>query len=515
MSFNDEINKLAQLQDLQTSQTAATNNDVQAPQADSAPSAQAIQQEEDIKPVTAPTAPVVPVPSGDKNQSDNVAPKPAPASTVTPQAITYNGKQYTNNSDLVNAVYNDLSSHNPTAVKTAQYFIGANPDGNPQAKTAAAFNNTFGSIGQMAYTPGKGLALTPAQSANTTSTATTNTNQPNIVNPFKGSLSDEQYQALSKVATDSQIYNWLHPTSSTSNILQQLYETNIKKPDAPNEDSLNKARTVANIGDALGSLAELISGANGATIEKRDMSKSATAQQDSKEEAIRALYNKDLDEYNKGHMNSQYQDYMNNLQQAAANREAMLGALKNGYTIENDQKKTGIDQQNADTSKQKMVNDNNNTIADLAERTRNDKANNSVAQQNATTSRKEYNLNQQKYDDSQETDVKVGSKIYQDFPISLANQVSARAIHDGIVSKVPQTTYNPLTGQKSTDMVPVTESTKLTPEQIQFITSTYGHRYVEGLSNGKWIIREHATPANTTAFDEAKNNNSSSSSKWY
>lgn len=131
------------------------------------------------------------------------------------------------------------------------------------------------------------------------------------------SWTDDEYNAVRQIYNDDQIqqiYNQPDPQALMDGIFSSIYKKNIPEPAAPDEKAMKRQRNIAGIGDILGLISQAAAGSAGAINRTRSFEQSAMGQLAPKQQEVYDKYLKRADDYSRGMINAQMQDYLRGVQ---------------------------------------------------------------------------------------------------------------------------------------------------------------------------------------------------------
>lgn len=128
---------------------------------------------------------------------------------------------------------------------------------------------------------------------------------------------DEEYNAVRQIYNDDQIqqiYNQPDPQAMMDGIFSSIYKKNTPEPVAPDEKAMRRQRNIAGIGDILGLISQAAAGSAGAINRPRSFEQSAMGRLAPKQQEIYDKYLQRTDDYGRGMINAQMQDYLKGMQ---------------------------------------------------------------------------------------------------------------------------------------------------------------------------------------------------------
>lgn len=185
---------------------------------------------------------------------------------------------------------------------------GVVPAGAIESRTANYINNNLNNPAPPAQTK---QAVRPAQAPQP--------QQQEAVDYSKkpASWTDDEYNAVRQIYSDDQIqqiYNQPDPQALMDGIFSSIYQKNTPAPVVPDEKAMKRQRTIAGIGDILGLIAQAAAGSAGAINRPRSFEQSAMGQLAPKQQEVYDRYLKRTDDYGRGLINAQMQDYLKGVQ---------------------------------------------------------------------------------------------------------------------------------------------------------------------------------------------------------
>lgn len=131
------------------------------------------------------------------------------------------------------------------------------------------------------------------------------------------SWTDDEYKAVRQIYNDDQIqqiYSQPDPQDLVDGIFSTIYKKNTPKPAAPDEKAMKRQRNIAGIGDILGLISQAAAGSAGAINRPRSFEQSAMGQLAPRQQEVYDKYLKRADDYSRGMINAQMQDYLKGMQ---------------------------------------------------------------------------------------------------------------------------------------------------------------------------------------------------------
>lgn len=142
--------------------------------------------------------------------------------------------------------------------------------------------------------------------------------------------SDDEYNAVRQIYNDDQIqqiYNQPDPESLLNGIFSSIYKKNTPAPVAQDEKTMKRQRNIAGIGDILGLISQAAAGSMGAINRTRTFEQSAMGQLAPKQQEVYDKYLKRTDDYGRGLINAQMQDYLKGMQDWKKTQENIAKSL--------------------------------------------------------------------------------------------------------------------------------------------------------------------------------------------
>lgn len=178
---------------------------------------------------------------------------------------------------------------------------GVVPPGAIESRTANYINNNLNNPAPAAQT---------AQAPHPTQQAIDYSKKP-------ASWTDDEYKAVRQIYSDDQIqqiYNQPDPQALMDGIFSSIYKKNTRAPVVPDEKAMKRQRTIAGVGDILSLVAQAAAGSAGAINRPRGFEQSAMGRLAPKQQEVYDKYLKRTDDYSRGLINAQMQDYLKGVQ---------------------------------------------------------------------------------------------------------------------------------------------------------------------------------------------------------